>query len=348
MKSLHHSRLLTIGLALGTVVSTSFSDNVEMIASERGAVNLYVPDTIENDEMLPLIISLHGYSSNGAEHENYFRFRNEIDSKRFMLCVPDGTQNFLGTTFWNATDACCNFTNKNVDDSGYLRSLIEKIIVEYNVDIGSIHVVGHSNGGFMSHRMACDHADLITSVASLAGMTFLDPGLCIPDEPVHVLQIHGDEDDVIRYAGGCTGNCYPSAVDTVEIWAQYNGCSADSIEGTPLNLVNGISGDETSVIQYTKACDENGSSELWTVEGGDHGPSFNADFRRKTIDWLLTHRRDSKPSCIADFNGDRVVDGGDLTKMLSTWGQQGVADLNDDGLTDGLDLAIILSKWGSC
>jgi polyhydroxybutyrate depolymerase len=324
------------------------ADNVELVDSERGFVNLYLPDTIEESEKLPLIVSLHGYSSSGSEHENYFRFRNEIDEKRFMLCVPDATQNFLGTPFWNATDACCNFLNKNVDDSGYLRSLIEKIISEYNVDIGSIHVVGHSNGGFMSHRMACDHADLITSVASLAGMNFLNANLCTPEESIHVLQIHGDGDTVIRYAGGCIGNCYPSAVETVETWAQLNGCEPSSIEGTPLNLVNSISGSETSVLRYTTSCEKNGSSELWTVEGGDHGPSFNANFRRDVISWLLTHRRDDPATCSGDINGDLIVDGADLTTLLSGWGTESDGDLNGDGNTDGLDVAIILSDWGSC
>ena len=78
----------------------------------------------------------------------------------FILCIPNGTQNFLGATFWNATDACCNFTLKGVDDSGFLRSVIETIISEYAVDLGSIHVLGHSNGGFMSHRMGCDQPHL--------------------------------------------------------------------------------------------------------------------------------------------------------------------------------------------
>ena len=46
-----------------------------------------------------------------------------------------------------------------------------------------------------------------------------------------------------------------------------------------------------------------------------------------------------------DLNG--VVDGGDLTILLSLWGflDPPVGDLNRDGLVDGIDLSILLSEW---
>ena len=337
-----------MGLALGSMTCASQGESVETIATDRGLVNLYLPDSIEQNEDLPLVISLHGYTSNSTEHENYFRLRNEIEEMNFMLCTPNGTQNFLGANFWNATDACCNFTLKNVDDSGFLRNLIETIISEYGVDMGSIHILGHSNGGFMAHRMACDHADLISSIASLAGATFLNTNLCMPDESIHALQIHGDQDDVIEYGGGCIGNCYPGAESTAEIWAQKNGCATTPQAGEPLNLVNGISGNETIVQRYATDCDEGGSSELWRVQGGNHGPSFNANFRREMLQWLLIHRSDPKATCVGDLNNDSSVDGSDLSTLLSSWGSDGQGDVNEDGLIDGEDLAIILTKWGEC
>ncbi|MBB47521.1 MAG: hypothetical protein CMJ33_03030 [Phycisphaerae bacterium] len=337
-----------MGLALGALHAASHADTVEQISTERGSLNLYLPDSADESGSLPLVISLHGYTSSGNEHESYFRLRNEVDEMEFMLCMPNGTQNFLGARFWNATDACCNFTFSGVDDSGFLRNLIETIISEYDVDLGSIHVLGHSNGGFMSHRMACDHADLIASIASLAGATFLNPDFCQPDRTVHALQIHGDLDDVILYDGGCITGCYPGAELTAEIWAEKNGCDTTPVAGEPLNLVNGISGNETLVQRYVTQCDEEGSSEVWRVQGGNHGPSFNANFRREMLQWLLTHRRDTEPSCRGDLNGDEVIDGSDLTTLLSSWGLEGEGDVNDDGTVDGADVTILLTNWGSC
>ena len=53
--------------------------------------------------------------------------------------------------------------------------------------------------------------------------------------------------------------------------------------------------------------------------------------------------------CQADINGDRVVDGGDLSVLLGYWGLvYNPADLNSDGEINGADLSILLSLWGDC
>jgi hypothetical protein len=57
----------------------------------------------------------------------------------------------------------------------------------------------------------------------------------------------------------------------------------------------------------------------------------------------------ASPVCPADFNGDGVVDGEELTYLLGAWGTDDpVADVNDDGIVDGNDLTIILAGWGAC
>jgi hypothetical protein len=53
-----------------------------------------------------------------------------------------------------------------------------------------------------------------------------------------------------------------------------------------------------------------------------------------------------RPAIAADANWDGVVDGLDLSVVLSAWGTSVVAaDLNSDGTVDGLDLAVILANW---
>ena len=59
------------------------------------------------------------------------------------------------------------------------------------------------------------------------------------------------------------------------------------------------------------------------------------------------------PSCEVipgDFDGNLVVDGGDLAVVLGSWGVCGtdcVADLDGNRIVDGGDLAIVLGNWGS-
>ncbi len=50
---------------------------------------------------------------------------------------------------------------------------------------------------------------------------------------------------------------------------------------------------------------------------------------------------------IADLNQDGVVDGLDMTVILSNWLGTGAGDINADGIVDGLDLTFVLSGWSA-
>jgi hypothetical protein len=52
------------------------------------------------------------------------------------------------------------------------------------------------------------------------------------------------------------------------------------------------------------------------------------------------------PARPADLNGDGVVNGSDLGRLLGGWGQPGVTDINGDGVTNGTDLGLMLGDWG--
>jgi formylglycine-generating enzyme required for sulfatase activity len=58
----------------------------------------------------------------------------------------------------------------------------------------------------------------------------------------------------------------------------------------------------------------------------------------------------SAQSCVADLNGDRMVNGADLGALLGAWGEcRGCTqDLNGDGQINGADLGILLAAWGNC
>ena len=336
---------------LATAPETSQAFEIQQVQTERGNVPLYLPSATGTDAELPLVISLHGFTGNGSQHENYFNLRSRVDESQFMLCVPDGIPNGQGDRFWNATDFCCDFGGQRPDDSGYLRSLIETIIADHPVDLGSIHVVGHSNGGFMSYRMACDHADLVSSIASLAGASFADTSDCVPSEPVHVLQIHGTSDSTIGFYGGCIPfyACYPGALQSIMNWAVYNRCGEGMESGADLDLDGSIPGPETSRTIITAGCSDRGATELWAINGGSHGPSFNGNFRRELVDWLLSHRRNPVPVCSGDVDGDGFVGGEDLNDLLGAWGDASdLCDLDGDGVVGGPDLSIMLGVWGQC
>ena len=53
-------------------------------------------------------------------------------------------------------------------------AILADVKAKYNVDPKRVFVIGHSNGGFMSHRLACDRASDVAAIVSLAGATWLE------------------------------------------------------------------------------------------------------------------------------------------------------------------------------
>ena len=139
---------------------------------------LYVPSSYSPGQAMPLVVLLHGYTSSGAGQEGYFGLLPYAEERGFIYAIPDGTMNAARNRFWNATDYCCDFDGSGVDDSGYLSGLIDLLSGDYTV--GDVFLIGHSNGGFMAHRMACEHADQLTAIASLAGVDWRDAQRCQP------------------------------------------------------------------------------------------------------------------------------------------------------------------------
>lgn len=259
---------------------------------------LISPDGAETStEALPLVILLHGYGANAEIQMAYFGLEPLARERGFLLAVPNGATNGLGRQYWNATDACCSGGDGQgePDHVNMLRLLVNDVALSWPVDPERVYLIGHSNGGFMSYRAACDLADTFAALVSLAGATWEDEGKCSPASPVSILQIHGDRDETILYDGGdIMGSDYPSAGETVSQWARLNGCAEPSLpiahDDNTLDLEATIEASETAVMRVSD-CPEGVDVQLWTINGGSHIPSFSPTFGPAVIDFLLAHTK---------------------------------------------------------
>jgi polyhydroxybutyrate depolymerase len=252
-------------------------------------VTLHVPASYDAAKPVPLVMLLHGYTASGALQEAYLKFAPESDRLGFLYAYPDGKVDQRHSRFWNATDACCDLYRTGVDDSGYLSEVIKRIEATYRVDTRRVYLVGHSNGAFMAFRMACDHADQITAVATLNGAMWRDASRCRPSAPVSVLDIRGTKDTTIRYAGGkILDNAYPSATTTEADWVALDRCADTPATAPKLDLVTDLPDAETTVRRYTSGCAGGSTVETWTIAGGGHVPSFNASFAPDVMRFLLS------------------------------------------------------------
>jgi len=259
------------------------------------SVPITLPPAYDGETLLPMIVMLHGYSEFPNYINGYMKIHAQAANYDLIYASPDGIKGPGENNFWDATDACCNFVNSEADDVAFLHSLVIEAMNTLSVDPKRIYFAGHSNGGFMSYRMACEYPDLIAGIASLAGATFGSSDHCTPSEPVNILQIHGTSDFVIRYNGGTTGQSpYPGAMQTIQTWGNYNGCeNLISDEAASLDLDFNIEGLDTKVTKFTDY-PPGGAVELWTINNGGHSPNITAgqnisEFPVRVIEWLLAH-----------------------------------------------------------
>jgi polyhydroxybutyrate depolymerase len=244
-----------------------------------------VPTDYDHATAVPLVFVLHGYGTNAFTQVRYTGLGALVEDMGAILVAPDGTLDEVGKQFWNATDECCDFYGTGVDDVSYLGGLIDDVSAVWNIDPNRIYFFGHSNGGYMSYRMACERAD-IAAIASLAGGTFIDADDCAPTDTVSILHIHGTLDGDVEYEGSAT---QPGAVGSGERWATYNGCAATRASGDQrLDIDYDVAGDETS-LEWFESCPEGVGVELWTIEDGGHVPVLADDFPDLVWAWWQMH-----------------------------------------------------------
>lgn len=243
--------------------------------SERPAA-LYVPSDYDPNVAYPLVVMLHGYGANGTAQNYIFGFRERVTSHKFVLVVPEGTRNSQGRRFWNAFPDCCDFEKSGVDDVAYLSALVEEAASVVRIDRERVTAAGHSNGGYMSFRLACERPDLFRRVVSLAGSMPVNPADCPEPGAVSVLHVHGSLDDVVPYEdnresspGTTHGIISAGARDTVERFRIRNGCAEAPDREEALDLASNVEGAETTA-RVWETCATGERVEFWDSEGVDH------------------------------------------------------------------------------
>lgn len=234
------------------------------------AQQIYEVSALAPGQRRPLMIFLHGLGASGKVAFDALQLAEFGARERVFVVAPDGSLDSQGRRFWNAGPACCNFDHENIDDVARLARLIDVWRARPDIDPAQIYVLGHSNGGFMTHRLACALGDRIAGAASLAGAAPAEDLACVPARTPRLLEVHGDADPIVRYQGGAVfGSAalatYPSAEQGLRDWAKRRGCVGEPTRGADLDLDPRLPGSETSVEAYPRC-----GLALWTVHGGKH------------------------------------------------------------------------------
>jgi polyhydroxybutyrate depolymerase len=221
---------------------------------------LYVPDSYNSDTSYPLVISLHGFVQWPANQKTMTGWNALADEFGFLVVYPQGTGFPLR---WNVRLSAAGLGSENANLL-YIQDLIEHLSGSFNIDPTRIYANGMSNGGGMAELLACELADQITAIGGVAGAYLQSGDSCRPDRPVPVIAFHGQDDQIVPYAGGPSRD---EQFDFLPIehwagaWAERNGCRT-SPEITGVNS-------EINRASYT-GCNQDAGVILYSIKNGGH------------------------------------------------------------------------------
>ncbi|MDB5283280.1 MAG: hypothetical protein JWO06_2355 [Bacteroidota bacterium] len=233
---------------------------------------VHLPPNFSNSEHLPLVFNLHGSTSNGAEQEYYSRMSVTSDSNNFIVVYPDG----IGSE-WNV--GFNSPFNSGVDDVAFISNLIDTLVQLYNIDLTRVYSCGMSDGGFMSHRLACELENRIVAIVAVAGLpTDSVAFYCTHTRNVPVLQMHGTADPLVPYAGIQSGDTgFYSVEQTIDFWLNKDQCSLVN-DTTFLPDINTHDSSTVQKIHYA-SCGATSEVLFYKIIGGGHSwPNAPLDY----------------------------------------------------------------------
>jgi len=221
---------------------------------------VHLPPGIRRRHPVAMVLVLHGATQSPESAERMSGMSRKADAEGFIAVYPRGTGR-LPT--WNAGGCCGAAMENRVDDTGFLREMIEALEREYPVDARRVYATGISNGAMMSYRLGCELADKVAGIAPVEGAMDVE---CQPSAPVSAIIFHGTADRLVPYDGGTTPfqmgskRTDLSVAGAVNFWVKQDTCSP-----VPRKKTNA----EARVDVYSR-CAAGTAVELYTIEGGRH------------------------------------------------------------------------------
>jgi polyhydroxybutyrate depolymerase len=176
---------------------------------------VHVPPSYTGLIPVPLVLDLHGLGSNSSQQAGLSGFREKSDEAGFIVAWPQGVRNS-----WNAYGCCGTADFLRIDDPAFLRAVVARLGQLGSIDDSRVYITGLSNGGFMTHRMACEAADIFAAAAPVSAPLNTTAFTCRPSRPITIVAFHGLNDGIVPYGGGI----FQSAQNSLTTWASIGGC----------------------------------------------------------------------------------------------------------------------------
>jgi len=253
-------------------VPTGYSSFV----TDDGRTRTYkVVDLSNGEDDVPMVLVVHGFGGSAEAMSAYTGIEAALAEAGVdaVVVYPNGSGADEGSPqSWNA-GGCCPFAMYGpVDDVSFFTRLISTVEADYSTDPDQVWFVGHSNGGMMGYRLACEIADKVSAIGVAAGALMVDA--CAPSRPINVLHLHGELDAVVPLNGGdAIGIVFPPTRASVDRYADAAGCDPASAAAT-----NSID----------RTC---GAARVSLVVDATWTHDWQPDWSRRFVDFFVTTSR---------------------------------------------------------
>jgi polyhydroxybutyrate depolymerase len=257
-----------------------------------------LPPRYDSRQRYPLVLDFHGGGGSPAAAREQTGFSTLGQQVGAIVVYPAGSGRLGDDRLltWN-TETCCGYAQRaRIDETRFVRTLLDTLQRTYSIDSRRVFATGLSNGGMMAHLVGCRLGDRIAAIAVISGELTVD---CRPARPVSVLIIHGTADQNLPFDGG-SGRKALSPHDVrpvayaVDRWRAIDQCR-DSASVVVTGAVTHSS--------WT-SCADGTVVELYRIEGGGHAwpggqrmsrlldaPSTTLDATRVAWDFFSAHPR---------------------------------------------------------
>jgi polyhydroxybutyrate depolymerase len=203
----------------------------------------------------PLVVSFHGFDQTARWIDRYTGLSRAGTRLGFVVATPQGLLDR-----WNFPRR----SSIGPDDVRFVAAMVRWLTVHACVDRRAVFLTGFSDGADMANTVACARPSLVRAVAAVAAS--MPPLRC--RGPVDTLQIHGNRDPIVPFAGGGGDRGWPfesteamPALAQLHAWQRLDGCSAPTRATT---IRPGIE------VIAAPGCRSGRSAELIVVDGGGH------------------------------------------------------------------------------
>lgn len=226
-------------------------------------------------EARPVVLAFHGGGGDAEGFKSYAGLDAIADREGFIVVYPHGTGVLPRRLLtWNAGECCGYAMNQRVDDVGFAIAVLDDLARRTAIDPRRLYATGHSNGAMMAYRLGVERADRIAAIVPVAGGISVER--FAPDRRVAVLAIHSVDDPRALYDGGA-GPPFPGtdvrsshrpAMEGLEKWRRYNGCSATTRVGEKRSGRSGTTPQTATLLDW-EGCAVRVAH--WRLTGVGHG-----------------------------------------------------------------------------